>query len=77
MNARILRELGAISLQVPPGDIADGLSKGVIDGAIFDYEAAESFGIDPMTRYVAEPKFVTATVALVINQAKYDSLRLI
>ena len=74
VNARILRELGAIPLQVPPGDVADGLSKGVIDGAIFDYEAAESFGIGPMTRYVAEPKFVTATVALVINQAKYDAL---
>ena len=68
VNARTLRELGAIPLQVPPGDVADGLSKGAIDGASFDYEAAESFGIGPMTKYVAEPKFVTATVALVIEQ---------
>ena len=74
MNAKLLRELGAVPLQVPPGEIADGMGKGVIDGALFDYEAAESFGLGAVTRHVTEPGFVTATVALVMNNATYDAL---
>ena len=73
-NAKLLRILGAVPLQVPPGEIADGMSKGVIDGAMFTFEAAESFGLQPVTRHVMEPAFVTGTLSLVMNQAKYDSL---
>ena len=50
------------------------MSKGVIDGALFNCEAAESFGLGAVTRYVAEPGFVTATLALVMNDAKYNAL---
>lgn len=73
-HAKILRTLGAAPLQVPPGEVADGMSKGVIDGALFNCEAAESFGLGTVTRYVAEPGFVTATLGLVMNRAKYDAL---
>ena len=73
-HAKMLRALGAVPLQVPPGEIADGMSKGVIDGAVFNYEAAESFGLMSVTQHVMEPMFLPSTLLLVMNQAKYDSL---
>lgn len=73
-HARLLRALDAVPLQVPPGEIADGMSKGVIDGALFNYEAAESFGLGSVTGFVQEPGLATSTLALVMNPAKYDQL---
>lgn len=73
-HAKIIRELGGVPLQVPPGEIADGISKGVIDGAIFNYEAAEAFGLGSVTKFVSEPGFMTATLALALNADKYKSL---
>jgi TRAP-type C4-dicarboxylate transport system substrate-binding protein len=73
-HAKVLRALGAVPLQVPPGEIADGMSKGVIDGALFNYEAAQSFGLGPVAHHVSEPGFVTASLALVMNAARYESL---
>jgi TRAP-type C4-dicarboxylate transport system substrate-binding protein len=73
-HARTLRDLGAVPLQVPPGDVSDSMSKGVIDGAIFNYEAAESFGLGTVTRHVLEPSFITGTLILVMNKGRYDGL---
>ena len=72
--AKMLRLLGAVPLQVPPGEIADGLSKGVIDGALFDYEAAEAFGLGPIAHNVLENGVFTATLGLVMNGPRYDAL---
>ncbi len=72
--AKVLRALGAAPVQVSPGEVADGMSKGVIDGAIFNYEAAEAFGLASVTRFVAEPPFSNATLALMMNMARYDAL---
>ena len=73
-NAMLLRELGAAPLQVPPGEIADGMSKGVIDGALFNYEAAESFGLANSTKHVLEPGFTTTAIIMVMNGNRYDTL---
>ena len=73
-QANVLRALGAAPLQVPPGEIADGMSKGVIDGAMFNYEAAESFGLSTVTRHVMEPAIFTGTLVLAMNAAKYNAL---
>ena len=73
-HAKVLRALGAVPVQVPPGEIADGMSKGVIDGAVFNYEAAESFGLMSVTQHVMEPLFLPSTLVLVMNPAKYDGL---
>jgi TRAP-type C4-dicarboxylate transport system substrate-binding protein len=73
-QAKALRLLGAVPLQVPPGEIADGMSKGVIDGAVFNCEAAESFGLGSIAHYVSQQSFFTATLGLVMNAARYDSL---
>ena len=73
-NAMMLRELGSTPLQVPPGEIADGMSKGVIDGALFNYEAAESFGLASVTKHVLEPGFTTGALVMAMNAQRYDAL---
>ncbi len=73
-HAKMLRALGAVPLPIPPGEVADDMTKGVIDGAIFNYEAGESFGMASATHYVVEPSFVTASLGLVMNAGRYASL---
>ena len=73
-HAKVLRTLGAVPLQVPPGEIADGMSKGVIDGAVFNFEAGESFGLGSVTKHAMQPGFIGGTLALTMNEAKYEAL---
>lgn len=72
--AGFLRTVGATPLAVPPGETADGLAKGIIDGATFPYEAAQSFDLATVVKQTLEPGMTTATFAIVMNQAKYDAL---
>jgi len=74
LNAKMLRELGVAPLQVPPGEIVDGIGKGVIDGALFSYEAAETFGLGTAAKFVTEPGFTSATLIMAMNRKRYDSL---
>jgi TRAP-type transport system periplasmic protein len=70
----IIDSLGAVPLLVPPQETQDGLSKGIIDAATFPYEGAASFDIATVAKYTLEPGVSSATFAVVMNPAKYDSL---
>ncbi|MEX6505887.1 TRAP transporter substrate-binding protein [Jiella sp. M17.18] len=70
----MLETLGASPIAVPPAETVDALSKGVVDGAMFPYEAAKSFQIGPVVKYSLEPGLATNTFALVMNQSVYDGL---
>lgn len=72
--AQIISGLGAVPLAVPPAETADGLSKGIIDGATFPYEATQSFDLGTVVKYSLEPGVSTATFGVVMNPAKFDSL---
>ncbi|MDB5595554.1 MAG: putative C4-dicarboxylate-binding periplasmic protein [Hyphomicrobiales bacterium] len=72
--AQIIPALGAVPLAVPPAETADGLSKGIIDGATFPYEATMSFDLGTVVKYSLEPGVSTASFAVVMNPAKFDSL---
>ena len=50
------------------------MSKGVVDSAILNYEAAESLGLGTVTRHVMEPSFITGTLILAMNKGRYDAL---
>lgn len=71
---QIIETLGAAPLPVQPGETADGLSKGIIDGASFPYEATKSFDLAPVVGYSMEPGLASATFAVVMNQEKFDQL---
>lgn len=72
--AEIVTALGATPLAVPPGETQDGLSKGIIDGATFPYEGAQSFDIGTVAHHSLEPGISTATFVTVMNPRKYDAL---
>lgn len=71
---QMLEAFGAAPLPVPPAETADSLSKGIIDGATFPYEATKSFNLGPIVRHSMEPGLASATFALVINQSVFDGL---
>ncbi len=72
--ADIVTALGAVPLAVPPGETQDGLAKGIIDGATFPYEGAQSFDLGTVCKFSLEPGVSTATFAAVMNPRKFDSL---
>ena len=70
----MLSAFGASPLPVAPGDTSDGLSKGIIDGATFPYEATKSFDLGPVLSYSMMPGLASAPFAVIMSQEKYDSL---
>ncbi len=73
-SADILRALGAVPLAVPPGETQDGLAKGIIDGATFPYEGAQSFDIGTVVKYGVEPGISSATFVAVMNPRRFAGL---
>lgn len=70
----LIDALGAVPLPVPPQETQDALSKGIVDAATFPYEGAASFDIGTVAKNTLEPGVSSATFAVVMNPAKYDSL---
>lgn len=71
---QMLEAFGASPMAVSPAETVDSLSKGVIDAAMFPYEATKSFNLGPVVKYSLEPGFATNTFALVMNQSVFDGL---
>jgi len=71
---KIVEVLGASPVPVPPAKSADAISKGVVDGATFPYEATKAFHLGPVTKYSVEPGLASATFAVVISEAAYNRL---
>lgn len=71
---QIIEALGAAPLPVQPGETADALSKGIVDGASFPFEATKSFDLAPVVDYSMEPGLASATFAMLMNQATFDRL---
>ena len=73
-SAEIVKALGAVPLAVPPGETQDGMAKGIIDGATFPYEGAQSFDIGTVAKYSLEPGISSATFAAVMNPRRFAGL---
>jgi TRAP-type C4-dicarboxylate transport system substrate-binding protein len=73
-NKSLVDALGAVPLLVPPPESQDALAKGIVEVAMFPHEAGVSYDLGTVVKYAIEPPASTATFALVMNPAKYDSL---
>ena len=73
-NRSLLDSMGAVPLLIQPTEAVDALSKGIVQGATFPYEAGASYDLVTVAKYAIEPPLATATFAFVMNPAKYDSL---
>lgn len=70
----ILEALGASPVPVPPSEAADAMSRGVVDGASFPYEATMSFDLAPVSDYSLEPGLAAATFAVIMGDDAYNRL---
>jgi TRAP-type transport system periplasmic protein len=48
--AQSVKAFGGTPVAVPPGDVVDAMGKGTIDGALFPFEAAQSFQLGSVTK---------------------------
>ena len=70
----MLEELGAIPQGMPPGQVYEGLQKGVIDGTVFPWDPINSFKLSEVLNYDLDAGVYTVSFFFVMNQNKYDSL---
>lgn len=71
---QIVEALGASPVPVPPAESADAMSRGVVDGATFPFEATKAFDLAPVMQYSLEPGLASATFAVVMSDAAYERL---
>ncbi|CAM4140654.1 TRAP transporter substrate-binding protein [Kerstersia similis] len=78
LGNKILAALGATPVGMPVPQMAESLSKGVIDGALVPWEVLPATKAHELTKYhmetAGDTAMTTATMVFVMNQRKYDSL---
>jgi TRAP-type C4-dicarboxylate transport system substrate-binding protein len=76
---KLLTAIGATAVGMPLPQIADAISKGVIDGAALPWEVITSVKMHELARYHSEfaagkPALYNTAFAMVMNKARYASL---
>ena len=78
LGNKLLASLGATPVGMPVPQMAESLSKGVIEGALIPWEVVPATKTHELTKFHAEAggdrAMTTATMIYVMNQKKYDSL---
>ncbi|WP_437882199.1 TRAP transporter substrate-binding protein [Pseudomonas sp. LRF_L74] len=77
--AKTIESLGATPVSMPPAQMTEAISKGVVDGALAAWEVVPSTKLDEVTQYhsvtpEAQPAFGYTVLTLLMNQRKFDSL---
>ena len=70
----VIDAVGGVPVPVPPPETQDALAKGIVEAATFPHEGASSFDLGTVVKYSLEPGISSATFAMVMNPAKYNSL---
>lgn len=72
--ANSVKAFGAVPVAVSPGESADAMSKGIVDGALFPFEGAQAYQLGTEAKYSYEPGINSTTFFLVMNPKSYDKL---
>ncbi len=74
----MLKELGATPVGMPLPAIPEALSKGVVSGTVIPWEVTPAIKLSELvthhTEFTGDEALYTATIVMVMNKAKYDSL---
>ncbi len=74
----LLNELGATPVGMPLPAIPESLSKGVVSGTVIPWEVTPAIKLSELvthhTEFTGKEALYTATIVMVMNKAKYDSL---
>lgn len=76
VTGRIMSELGASPVQLPPTEAQTAMSRGVADGITFPLESIDFFGITPVINSITRVPggLYTDTFWIAFNQDTWDSL---
>ncbi len=78
LGTKLLAALGATPVGMPVPQMAESLSKRVIDGALLPWEVLPATKVHELTRFHVEVSgdraLLAATMIFVMNEKKYDSL---
>jgi TRAP-type C4-dicarboxylate transport system substrate-binding protein len=79
LGAKTVTALGATPVGMPPSQLTEAISKGVVDGAMGAWELVVPLKLDEVTKYHSQPPvgqpYPSATVLMVLmNKQKYDGL---
>ena len=79
MTSRLLDALGATPVSMPPAQMTESLSKGVINGALVGWEVIPALKLDEITRFHSEPEagqpiFSTTLLSFLMNKKRYEQL---
>lgn len=77
--AKTLEALGATPVSMPPAQMTEAISKGVVDGAMATWEVVPPTKLDEVTRHHTalsdgSQAFGYTVLAMLMNKRKYDSL---
>lgn len=70
----LLAYLGATPVGMPPGQVYENLAKGVIDGAVFPWDAIKGFRLEHSLKYHLDARVYTSCFHLVMNPKRFDAL---
>jgi len=77
--AKLLTAMGGAPVNMPPAQITEAVSKGVVDGAMATWELVPAVKLQEVAKYHMEgpanqPAFTQNPLVMLMNKAKYDSL---
>ena len=77
--AKTIESLGATPVSMPPAQMTEAISKGVVDGALAAWEVVPATKLDEVTQLhsvtsAEQPAFAYTVLAMLMNQRKFDSL---
>jgi TRAP-type transport system periplasmic protein len=70
----LLAHLGASPVGMPPGQVYENLEKGVIDGAVFPWDAIKGFRLENALKHHLDARVYTACFYLVMNPKRFEAL---
>jgi TRAP-type C4-dicarboxylate transport system substrate-binding protein len=70
----VLAHLGATPVGMPPGQVYENLEKGVIDGAVFPWDAINGFRLETVLKNHLDARVYTTCFHLVMNPKRFEAL---
>lgn len=70
----LLAYLGATPVGMPPTQVYENLEKGVIDGAVFPWDAIKGFRLEGVLKYHFDARVYSSCFHIVMSDARYAAL---
>lgn len=74
MYIDFLKGLGAIPIEISPGEVYQALERAVVDGLMWPLVSIRGYGWHEVIKYVVGPPFYKVSHPILMNAKKWDSL---